>query len=253
MARHALGEKGGAALIVELWDFLTDADNWWGPRGLVVLTWNHLRLSVFATLVAALVALPPAVALGHRRRGAVAVSVVNLSRALPSFAVLVLVVPFSLRYGFGLGFWPTFVPLVLLALPPIFANTYTGLAGVDRSTVEAARAMGMRSREVLGSVELPAALPLMITGLRIAATQVVATTTLGALVAYPCLGTPIVRSLQATRDNGELLAGAGMVALLALATDIGFSVLERRLSPWQRRHSVTPGEEIDPSRLTPTL
>lgn len=219
----------------EFWNYVTNADNWWGERGLLFLTWNHLRLSLFATVVAAAVALPPAVWLGHRRKGgALAVSVVNLSRALPSFAVLVLVVPFSLRYGFGLGFWPTFVPLVLLALPPIFANTYTGLAGVDPATVEAARAMGMRSLEVLASVELPASLPLMITGLRIAATQVVATTTLGALVAYPCLGTPIVRSLLATRDNGELLAGAGLVALLALLTDLGFSLLERRLSPWQR-------------------
>jgi osmoprotectant transport system permease protein len=220
---------------------------------LLFLTWNHVRLAFFATFVAAAVALPPAILLGHRRRGgAVAVAVVNLSRAIPSFAVLVLVVPFSLRYGFGLGFWPTFVPLVLLALPPIFANTYTGLAGVDRSTVEAARAMGMRSPEVLRSVEIPAALPLMITGLRIAATQVVATTTLGALVAYPCLGTPIVRSLQATRDNGELLAGAGLVALLALVTDMGFSLLERRLSPWRRAAADrSPTDSIDAPRLTP--
>ncbi|HUW02070.1 MAG TPA: ABC transporter permease [Acidimicrobiales bacterium] len=240
-------------MIAEFWDYVSDADNWWGESGLLFLTWNHLRLAFFATLVATLVALPPAVSLGHRRKGgAVAVGLVNLSRAIPSFAVLVLVVPFSLRYGFGLGFWPTFVPLVLLALPPIFANTYTGLAGVDRSTVEAARAMGMRSREVLRSVEIPAGLPLMITGLRIAATQVVATTTLGALVAYPCLGTPIVRSLQATRDNGELLAGAGLVALLALLTDLGFSLLERRLSPWRRSTAdPAPVASIDESGLTP--
>lgn len=225
-------------MIGDFWDYFTTAGNWSGDRGLVQLTWNHLRLAGFATLVAAVLSLPPAVALGHRGRGNVVVGIVNVSRALPTFAVLALVFPISLRYGFGLGFWPTFVPLVLLGLPPMFANAYTAVAGVDRATVEAAEAMGMRPVEVLCSVELPAALPLIINGLRIAAAQIVATTTLGALVGYQCLGTPIVRALQATRDNGELITGAALVASLALLTDFAFGRLERRLSPWQQTASL---------------
>lgn len=219
-------------MIQDALDYLTDADSWWGRNGLVNLTWNHVRLSGAAVLVAVMVALPPALYLGHRRRGGfLAITLVNLSRALPTFAVIAFVFPLSLQYGFGLGFWPTFVALLLLALPPVFVNAYTGVSEISLDTVEAARAMGMRDREVLTRVELPAALPLVITGVRVSAVQVVATTTLGALVGFRCLGTPILQAI-ATQDDGKLIVAAILVAALSLLTEAVFGIAGRRLTPW---------------------
>lgn len=215
-------------------DYLTSSESWWGINGLVSLTWNHVRLSVLAVVAAMAAAIPPAVLLGHLRRGGfVAVTVVNLSRAIPTFAIIALILPLSLAFGFGLGFWPTFVALFFLALPPIFVNSYTGVAEMDRDVVESARAMGMRGREVLLGVELPAALPLVATGVRISAVQVVATTTLGALVGFRCLGTPILQAI-ATRDNGKLIVAAAIVALLSVLTEAAFALAARRLAPWSR-------------------
>jgi osmoprotectant transport system permease protein len=219
-------------------DYLTDSDSWWGRSGLVNLTWNHLRLSGAAVLAAVLVAVPPALLLGHRRRGRfLAITVVNLSRAVPTFAVIAFVFPLSLEFGFGLGFWPTFPALFLLALPPIFVNAYTGVSEIDPEVVEAARGMGMRDREVLARVELPAAMPLLVTGVRVSAVRVVATTTLGALVGFRCLGTPILQAI-ATRNDGQLIAAALLVATLSLGTEAAFGVLGRRLTPWSRGHVV---------------
>lgn len=225
-------------MIQDALDYLGDSGSWWGQNGLVNLTWNHLRLSGAAVLAALLVALPSAVYLGHLRRGGLfAVTLVNLSRALPTFAVIAFVFPLSLQYGFGLGFWPTFVALFLLALPPIFVNAHTGVSEIGRDVVEAARAMGMREHEVLRRVELPAAMPLLVTGIRVSAVQVVATTTLGALVGFRCLGTPILQAI-ATRDDGQLIAAAVIVAGLSLLTEAAFGLLGSRLTPWARTHSV---------------
>jgi osmoprotectant transport system permease protein len=226
----------------DMWTYLHSDDAWSGRDGLPALLWAHVQLSFVALLVAALVAIPPAVVLGHVRRGAlVAVSIVNIGRAIPSFAIIALVLPFSLRWGFGLGFWPTMVALVLLAVPPIFTNTYTGVRDVPADAVEAARGMGMQPRELVTRVEVPVALPLILTGLRVSAVQVVATTTLGALVGYRCLGSPIVAGFQ-RRDKGELLAAAILVALLALVADGLFSLAVRWLVPWRARR---PGRAAD--------
>lgn len=221
-------------MIREALTYLADPDSWWGRNGLVNLTWNHLRLSAAALVAALVLAVPPALLLGHRHRGGLfAVTLVNLSRALPTFAVIAFVLPLSYRYGFGLGFWPTFVALLLLALPPIFVNAFVGVEGVDRAVVEAARGMGMRDGEVLRRVEVPAALPLIAAGVRVSAVQVVATTTLGALVGFRSLGIPIIQGI-AQRDDGQVLAGAVVVAALSLLTDAVFGVLGRRLTPWAR-------------------
>jgi len=217
----------------QMWDYLQSDEAWSGRNGLPALTWAHIQISVAAMLIAALVAIPPAVALGHVRRGALAaVSVVNIGRAIPSFAIMALLLPFSLRYGFGLGFWPTVVALVLLAIPPIFTNTYTGVRDVPADAVEAARGMGMSGGETVRRVEVPVAVPLILTGLRVSAVQVVATATLGALVAYRNLGTPIVTGFTSP-DKGPMLAGALAVALLALATDALFVLASRLLVPWR--------------------
>lgn len=229
-------------MLQEAIDYLTTADSWWGRDGLANLTWAHVRLSITAVLAGIAFAVPPALWLGHRRTGGfVAVTIVNISRAVPTFAIIALVLPFALQYGFGLGFWPTAVALFFLALPPIFVNTFTGISDIDPDVVESARAMGMREREVLRSVELPAALPLLITGVRISAVQVVATTTLGALVGFRCLGTPILQAI-ATRDNGKLISAALVVAALSLLTEALFAMVGRRLTPWSRT-------DVDAARL----
>ena len=122
---------------------------------------------------------------------------------------------------------------MLLAIPPIFTNTYTGVRDVPDDAVEAARGMGMRGVSCSGRSRCPCAMPLILTGLRVSAVQVVATATLGALVGYRDLGTPIVTGFT-SRDKGTLLAGAIVVALLALLTDGVFALVERRLVPWRQ-------------------
>lgn len=233
----------------ELWDFVTTADNWTGPRGILERTWAHVRLSAFAAVVAALVALPPAIVLAHLKRGGVlAVTAVNIGRALPSFGIVALALPFSIRWGFGLGFWPTFVALVVLGVPPVFANAYTGVREVDPGTVEAARGMGMTGRQLLFGVEVPNGLPLIITGLRVSTVQIVATATLGALVGYQCLGSFVVEGLSQF-DDGKLLTGAVAVAVLAIVTEIAFSATERIATPWLHRRVPDLGgvEVIEPT------
>jgi osmoprotectant transport system permease protein len=221
--------------VADLWAFLTTEANWWGRNGIATRTWAHVRISALALAVAAAVAVPPAVVLGHLRRGGlVAVAVVNLGRALPSFGILALVLPFSIQFGFGLGFWPTLVPLVLLGIPPIFANTYTGLRNADPGVVEAASAMGLSGGQVLTRVELPLATPLIVTGLRVSAVQIIATATLGALVGFSALGSFITEGL-AQFDDAKMLTGGLLVALLAIIAEVLFTVLERALTPWANR------------------
>ncbi len=218
----------------QMWDYLQSDAAWSGRSSLPALTWAHIQISVVSVLIAALIAVPIAVVLGHVRRGALAaVSVVNIGRAVPSFAIMALVLPFSLRYGFGLGFWPTVIALVLLAIPPIFTNTYTGVRDVPDDVVEAARGVGMQAGELVRKVEIPVALPLILTGLRVSAVQVVATATLGALVGFRDLGTLIVTGFTSP-DKGPMLAGAIAVALLALLTDALFALAGRALVPWRR-------------------
>jgi osmoprotectant transport system permease protein len=222
-------------ILRQMWDYLSSDAAWSGNRGLPALTWAHVKLSLLSVAVAAAFAIPPAAVLGHVRRGGLlAVSIVNIGRALPTFAIVVLILPFSLRYGFGLGFWPTVPALVLLAIPPIFTNTYTGVRDVPPDAVEAARGMGMRAGELMRKVEVPVAWPLIITGLRVSAVQVVATATLGALVGYRNLGTPIITGFAQPSERGALLAAAIAVILLALLTDAAFALAERRLVPWRR-------------------
>jgi osmoprotectant transport system permease protein len=220
----------------EFVDYITVADNWWGQRGIVVRTYDHIRISVAATAAAVVLAVPPALWLGHiRRGGAAATAVVNVGRAVPSFAIVALALPISLRYGFGLGFWPTMVALVALAMPPIFANTYAGVAGIDPAITDAARGMGMRGHEVLWQVEVPNALPLLLTGVRISAVQVVATATLGAFVGFGGLGAFINEGFRQL-DDAKQLTGAVLVAVLAIATELLFGVGQRLLTPWTNRN-----------------
>lgn len=190
---------------------------------------EHVRLSGFSVLGASALALPVGLYIGHRRRlEFVAVTTANLGRAIPSFAILSLSLPLSIQFGLGLGFWPTFVALFFLAIPPILTNTYVGVKGVDEDAVEASRGMGMTDGQILTRVQLPLALPLIVAGIRTSAVQVVATATLAALVAGGGLGTYIVFGFRAS-DDGALLGGALLVALLAFATELGLGYCEKVL------------------------
>jgi osmoprotectant transport system permease protein len=208
-----------------------DPENWTGPAGIPSRMWEHVQISVVATVAAAAVALPPALWLGHRRRGGfVAVAAINIGRAVPSFAIMALFLPISIRLGLGLGFWPTLLALFALALPPIFTNTYTGVRDVDPALVEAGRGMGMTDGEVLREIEAPMASPVILAALRVSAVQVVATAPLAALVAWGGLGRYIVDGF-AVQDNVRVLAGGILVALLSIATEILLGAVEKRVVP----------------------
>jgi osmoprotectant transport system permease protein len=206
---------------------------------------RHMYLSYVPVLCAIAVALPAGLYIGHRRRFEVAVvSIANLGRAIPSFAILSLALVASLNLGLGLGFWPTFSALFLLSIPPILVNTHVGVKGVDPDTVEAARGSGFSEGQVLGSIELPLAAPLIVAGIRTAAVQCVATATLGAFVAAGGLGDYIRLGFRAGRPE-ELLGGAILVAMLAIATEIVLAGIERAISPRSRlRERGRPIEQL---------
>lgn len=224
--------------------FFTDASHWSGSAGIPARLWEHLQMSFYATILAALVALPVGIAIGHARKGEfIASSAGNIGRALPSFGILGLVFPFTLRYLPGsIGFWATLIALFLLAIPPILINTYVGVQNVDDDTLEAARGMGMDWRQMLLVLEIPLAVPLIIAGIRNAAVAVVATATLGAVVAWGGLGRFIIDGF-AVRDFGQVLVGAVLVAALALATELGLGALERSVTrKGLRPRAYVPGE-----------
>jgi osmoprotectant transport system permease protein len=185
---------------------------------------EHLALTAAAMALACLVALPAGLYVGHTGRGgALAVSIANVGRALPSYALLLLLFPI-----FGLDFALALPALVLLAIPPILINAYVAVRDVEAELVEAGRGMGYGERQLLLRVELPLALPVILAGIRTAAVQVVATATLAALVAGGGLGRFIVDGF-ALRDDGMLIGGAILVALLAVAVERGLTLAERRL------------------------
>jgi osmoprotectant transport system permease protein len=221
------------SLLIDTWDFLATADNWTGPRGILARGQSHLWISLVASAMSAAIALPSAIWLAHRRIAPIAsVAVVNIARAIPSFALIALVFPISLQFGFGLGFWPTCVALVALGIPPIFANTYAGVAGTPDDIIEAARGIGLREREVLRLVELPSAVPLIMNGIRVSVVQIVATATLGAIVGYECLGSFIVSGLARGRSGQpSVLVGGVFVAGLALSIDALLGALATRFAP----------------------
>lgn len=217
-------------------------ENWDGQDGYLNRGWATVRLCAVAVGAAAIIGIPLGAWLGHTRRfGVSAVAIVNIGRALPSFGIIALALPITIRiaqnvpdgvpiFGSGLGFFPAVIALFLLALPPIFVNTYTGIREVDPGTVEAARGMGFEEGRILRSVEAPLASPVIIAGLRISAVQVVATSPLAALVAYRGLGRYIVDGFS-IQDNVQVFAGAVLIAALAIFTELFFSFLERRLVP----------------------
>jgi osmoprotectant transport system permease protein len=207
--------------------WLAQPERWQGSDGIPVRLAEHLLMSSTALVIAAAIALPIGIMLGHRGSGGVvAINVANIGRALPSLALLALALPVAFALGLGLGFWPTMFALVPLGIPPMLTNAYVAIRDVPRETVEVAHGLGMREWQVLTGAELPIALPVIIAGVRNSAVAIVATATLGAIVAGGGLGRYIVDGL-ARQEEPRLLTGALLVALLAMATEVGFSIVER--------------------------
>jgi osmoprotectant transport system permease protein len=230
-------EGGDVTLLAGTWAWLADPSHWSGPDGVPVRTLEHLQISALALALACAVALPVGVLLGHwGRGGAVAVNVGNVGRAIPTFGVLVILASWE---RVGVGNLAAVLALAVFAVPPLLTNAYVGMRAVEPDVREAARGMGMTGGQLLRRVELPLALPLLAAGFRTAAVQVVATATLAALVAGGGLGRFIVDG-YGQQDQAMGFAGAVLVALLAIATELGLGLVERRVTPGARRRAARP-------------
>ncbi|MGV2918027.1 ABC transporter permease [Streptomyces alfalfae] len=215
----------------DAWAWLGDPAHWAGDDGVWHRLTQHLVLTVVCLLISCLIALPVALVLGHLGRGgALAVNISNVGRAVPTFAVLVLLLLTPIgTWGDG----PTVVALVLFAVPPLLTNAYVGMRGVDRSIVRAARGMGMTGRQMLWKVELPLALPLVLSGVRVAAVQLVATATIAALAGGGGLGRIITAGFNLA-STPQVVAGAVLVAGFALIVEGIFEAAERLAPGWTR-------------------
>ncbi|HET7398631.1 MAG TPA: ABC transporter permease subunit [Intrasporangium sp.] len=205
-----------------------DPDHWSGSDGIPSRVGEHLLYTAITLLLAGVVALPVGSWVGHTGRLRWLVSSANVARAIPSLGLLFAV---SMAVGplitSNLAFViPSIVVLVLLAVPPLLSGTYAGIDSVDPAARDAARGMGMRPLEVLRLVELPCALPLLLSGLRSATLQVVATATIAASVSLGGLGRYLIDGL-ASRDYVQTVAGSLLVAVLALAADGLLAVVQR--------------------------
>lgn len=221
-------------------DFLLDGANWAlaNDDGFPQRILEHLGYTFLAMLLGLVVAFPLGVLIGHTGRGAfLAINAGNAGRALPTLGVLMLVVALA-----GTGLVPVTVALVLLAIPPILTATYAGISGVSGDTVDAARGMGMTDTQVATRVELPNALPVVIGGVRNAALQVVSTATIAAYVGLGGLGRYLFDGL-ALQDYPRMVAGSILIAVLAVAIDLGLAALQRAL--------VSPGLVGRATRRTP--
>jgi len=217
-------------ILIDAVGWLTDPENWRGPDGVATRLIEHVQLTVVSVVIACVIAIPIALWLGHiGKGGTLAISVSNIGRAVPTFAVLVLLFLTPL----GLSVWSTIIALVLFAIPPILTNTYVGMREVDRDVVDAARGMGMGGTQLMRKVELPLAVPMLMNGVRLAAVQVVATATIAALVAGGGLGRIITNGFG-RQDLPQIVAGAILVATLALVVEALMEWLQRRLDPMRR-------------------
>jgi osmoprotectant transport system permease protein len=235
-----------ANVFSQAFDWLSDPGNWsWSEGGEIPhRIVQHLAYSGVAVALGCLIAIPAGMLIGHTRRAEfVAVSVANLGRAIPSFAILSIVyqlmlsVPATQSIAFGPG--PIVAAMFLLSVPPILTNTYVGIQQVDPDTVEAARGMGLTGRQIVRRLELPLAAPLIVTGIRTAAVQVIATVTLAALIAGGGLGRPIVDGL-ATQDPGQYVGGAILVSALAIVAEVVFGGIARLAAPRTTSRSRRP-------------
>ncbi|KAA1400492.1 ABC transporter permease [Aeromicrobium ginsengisoli] len=220
-------------MIGQVFSWLTDPAHWRDTAldtGITTQLLAHVRFSLIALGIASAIALPLGLFIGHTRRGTFLVAGANALRALPSVGLLVLLTVMIAPHFHGrtdIGYViPTEIVLVLLAIPPILSNTYAGVDTVDPAVTDAARGMGMRGRQVLFDVELPCSLPLILSGLRSATLQVIATATIASFVPLGGLGRFIYDGLQ-QQDYPQMIGGGVLVAALAVTADLLLALLQR--------------------------
>lgn len=227
----------------DAWEYVSTGVNWSGENGLTRPTYDggwkfandsiaaliieHLYMSAAAVITAAAIALPLGVALGHvRKGGGLTVVLSNVSRAMPTLALLTLFAASSI----GFGNRAVIIAAAIFAFPPILTNAFTGMTNVDPAVTDAAAGQGLTRLQIALRVQLPLAWPLIASGLRTSASQTVATVPLAALVAGGGLGV-IINNGLATQRYGQVLAGGVLVASLTLVVDGAMGALQRKLTP----------------------
>ncbi|MFL5751657.1 MAG: ABC transporter permease [Chloroflexota bacterium] len=225
--------RGRGRLMGDILGWFLDPANLSGPGSIPARLFEHITLSAAALLTATVIALPIGLYIGHTRRFVgVAINAANIGRALPSYALVVMILPISLALSpeYGLDPIPTFVAMTLLAIPAILIGAYAGLRSIDADLVEAARGMGLRERQILAGVEMPLASPIIVGGFRTATLQVIATATIGAIVSGGGLGRFIVDGIH-NQDYTTVVGGVILVAGLAIGADLVLAAVQRRVTP----------------------
>ena len=223
------------SVLTGIWAWFADPAHWRGSTGVPVLLVQHLGYTAASMALACAIAIPVGLWLGHTGRGGVlAIQVSNVGRAVPTLAVLVILV--LLPPPLGRSTTSALIAFTLFAIPPILTNTYVGMREVDRGAVDAARGMGMSGMQVLRRVELPLATPLLMNGVRQAAVQVFATVSLAAIAAFGGLGRIITAAVAGAGglDLPALLAGSLIIAALAVAIDAALAGASRAVDPVAR-------------------
>ena len=245
---------GAARMITDIADWLSNSANWHGADGIPARLLEHLQYSVIALLIAMVVALPLGLLIGHTGKGTfVVVFIANAFRALPTIGLVILFViqisPHIHGRGDAAYLIPTEIALVLLAIPPMLSNAYAGVQSIDPAVRDAAQGMGMVSRQVMFGVELPCALPLILSGIRSATLQVIATATIGAYVSLGGFGRYIFDG-QSQHDYPQMASGALLVAVLALLVDLTLSVVQRFVVSRGISSRYSPATSVnEPARL----
>lgn len=226
-----LVEQAAVDRDIGLWDWIGDAETWTGRGGILTSLWDTVVLCSVVTIVAALLSVPVAALLAHGRRAELATTwLVSISRAVPTFAIAALLLPWSLKRGWGFEPWPIFIALLLLALVPIYLTTYTAIRQVDPAAVNAARAIGHSERSILVGIELALASSPVLAGVRVAAIQVVATEPIRAFLGGDGLGR-FVRDGLGQNNTTLIVGGVILIGSLAAITGGIFFAAERLLLP----------------------
>ena len=230
--------------------YLTTSSHWSGDDGIPHRLLQHLGYSFGALILVILIGLPLGLYVGHTGRGAVAIAgSANALRAVPTLGLRIFVViAFSGYLPGGVAYLvPSIAVLVVLGIPAVLSNTYAGVQSVDPAARDAARGMGMPGSQVLWRVEVPNALPLILSGIRNAMLQIVATATIAAYVTLGGLGRFILDG-QSQRDYSQMAAGAVLVAVLAVTLDLVMAGLQRLVvSPGlTRRYGRVKAAQMDP-------
>ena len=212
-------------MVVDALSWLTDPAHWAGPGSIGIRIAQHLAITLVAVSVAALVALPAGLAIGHLRRGAGFVgALTGAARAIPTLGLLTLV-----GLLVGIGITAPLIALVVLAIPSLLAGAYAGVQAVDPAVSQGAKAIGMSPTQVLLGVEIPLASPTIVGGIRAATLQVVATATLAAYTADIGLGRFLFAGLK-TRDYPQMLAAALLVVALAIILEILLATVQNTVA-----------------------